>query len=65
MNRARRRQLERKHRLRRDRHPGSKCGNPRCGICSPYARMGNSKQRLHKKDKQALDKAKDLGYGNI
>lgn len=60
MNRARRRQLERKHRMRRNRHPGSKCGNARCGICNPYVRMGNSKQRLTRRDASEFERIKDL-----
>jgi len=56
MSRAENRFLTIKWRKRRKNHQGDKCRNPKCGICHPHKKLGNSKERNKKKYQNEKDK---------
>lgn len=56
MSRAENRFLTKKWKLRRMNHQGDKCRNPKCGICHPHKKLGNSKERNKKKYQNEKDK---------
>jgi hypothetical protein len=51
MSKSENRHFTKKWKKKRKNHSGDKCNLPKCGLCSPHKRIGNSKKLANRKEK--------------